>query len=300
MSMELLKASRFESVVSLGQSVTFVQFNAGAPYTVLYCYGAGNTSFSANLYQDYLHKNKDVSMICIDRWCLGSTSPPELWLRDLSAITAELLQRLSVSTVVIAAHSAGIYQALDLASRYPELVKVIYAMCSHIPVRQTNSSLLNLLTKMPNSVLDLVGRLDSVDLPRKFARILPQPDEDASEESVVTIQTRSLVRKHIVSEEESRMSNVRREADYTFIFEKKQNVTGSFLLDLYTNCDTPITWFTSTRDSFFGPDAARAILAMSKTPGSEVIEVNSANHGNILFKSRVWDKIISNLRSMQS
>lgn len=290
--MQLIEPAIFVSKLDPGKSLTFVHLNAGAPTTVLYCYGGGGASVNTNLYLDYTLQHQELSIICIDRWCRGCAgSPSRSWLADLSRISYELLQSLGIASISITAHSAGIYQALDFAIKYPIFVKTVFPLCSHIPVQMTGSRMMTLLSKAPKSVVQFVGKLDSLSLPRPLYRFVGDQDEDSTQETIVTKERRALVKGRVLSAEDQQRYEQNRSIDYELVFEKLPDVSGEFLLGLYTSCKVKLIWLTTTRDTFFGPDIARSVLQMSRNPESQVVECNTAAHSNIFHRRETWDLI---------
>ncbi|KAJ5223925.1 hypothetical protein N7468_008467 [Penicillium chermesinum] len=87
------------------------------------------------LYIPFSKIHPDLSLLCIDRWTQGpdaARSGPAL-LSELSSTTLELLDSLKVNTFSIAAHSAGVYQMLDLAEEAPGRTQHVFPISTHTP-----------------------------------------------------------------------------------------------------------------------------------------------------------------------
>lgn len=128
--MTLYLPSTFISPSHPEHRIQYVQLNASGRHTILYCYGAGGRARDLTLYQDYLSNHApSISLLCVDRWTQGdkdkvSRSGPEL--SELSSITLELLDSLKIKKFSVAAHSAGAYHMLDLASRCKNRVEMSF------------------------------------------------------------------------------------------------------------------------------------------------------------------------------
>lgn len=215
-------------------------------------------------------------------------------LEALSHITAELLRHLKIDRLSLAAHSAGIYQALDLATRYSGLVETVFPMCSHVPAKLTNSNAMTLLTQAPKALLDLVGRVDTMTLPSYLRRFVGQPRE--IDDSLVVLQSRrKLLQAHRPDADQVLMQKRRRELDYALCYQHLAHYSGEDLLALYTNCPTPLQWFTTITDKFFGPSTVQKVLDLRNSSCSSIVRIDDAHHADIFVKTKVWEFIFDTI-----
>lgn len=290
--MSITRPSRFESAVDPGRYINYVFMPSTGTYahaqTLQYCYGAGGSCLTVNRYQDFLLSHPGLNLLCVERWCQGMGSSEDNMLGALSDITAELLHHLKISSVSLAAHSAGIYQALDLATRYSTLVDKVFPMCSHVPAQLTASKAMTFMTRAPMGVVQMIGRIDTMNPPDYLRPLLGLPLE-VDDTLVVSRAKLQQIRAHRLSAEEELMTKRRRELDYALCYEHLGAYSGNDLITLYSNCPRPLVWLTTIQDKFFGPATAQRVLDLQDTKDSRVVRFDGAHHANIYMKTEVWE-----------
>lgn len=277
------------------RTVYYVHLNQGAPHTLVYCYGAGGSSFLIGLFEPFLDSHPDLSLICIDRWVQGKDAArtgPAI-LTELSTITLELLDTLNIDQFSIAAHSAGAYQMFDLARYAPQRVEHVFPICTHIPAAYTGSKIMEFMCTMPVFMFKAITKLDSGSAPKWLADmvidLMTKSTDGNGNEGVWVI---SGERKKLVLEQKDtgrgHMRDERVDLDYRLGYERLEGVTREVLTDLYRGCPIDMTWFTTDNDVFFGLESARRMSKDIKAK-TEIVDVPGATHADVMLRTQVWD-----------
>lgn len=297
----------FESLKSPSHKILYIQLNAGAPQTLLFCYGAGDRSITMTLYQDLGHRHPQLSLICVDRWTLPTSytsivarSGREI-LSELTSITIELLDSLNVQNFSIAAHSAGAYPMLHLANSVPQRVQHLFPICTHIPSPFNRSWILSWLCSAPTLLFDIITKLDSggttnptIERVKKYfgSRETEKHDEH---QFIHTPLLQELLEQYRPSPEQSAAAQERQSLDYRLVYSRLPEVDNKALVDMYMSLrghSIPTTWFTSYDDAFFGPSTVKRLIdAIGMREGIEIVVIDEAKHSNIHFRADVWNKI---------
>lgn len=304
--MEIQQPVLFDSRSHPGQQVSYLHLNPGAPHTLLFCYGAGNSSVFLNFYQPFLESHPQLSVLCVDRWTHGNDvarTGPQM-LTELSRITLELLDHLSIGKFAIASHSAGVYQQLDLATLVgAERVTHLFLICTHIPTPYTGSKLLKTMCAMPQPVFKAVTRSDAslgnTWIGKFVASVFTgEANEQGANALVMSKAHEKLVFKHIFNpKSHPERREERLDLDYAFTFVRIEGITNDTLLDLYKGSPIGFTWFTAEGDAFFGPEAVKKIGEDIPNVQTDMIIVPDASHADIYMRTQVWERMYSDMTS---
>jgi pimeloyl-ACP methyl ester carboxylesterase len=269
-----------------------------AQHTLLFCYGAGGTSTFLSLFQDYLTTHPNLALLCIDRWVLSphATSGPAL-LSSLSSLTIELLDHLTIAKISIAAHSAGVYQTLDLISRYPQrLTGHVFPICTHIPAPFTASKIMSCMCTMPGFLFAAVTTIDQLSdtkAERMWLRLIGSPKIERVDDGrfVDSKRLRSVLESYKPDGKEMVLRKERLDLDYRLGFSRIPGIKVEDLVGLYRSCKVDLVWFTCYADVFFGPASVERMAKEMKSCRVEVVLVEGACHSDIFLRSEVWERI---------
>jgi len=297
----------FDSSLNPGQQIHFVRINPSAPHTLLFCYGAGGNSSLLTLYQDYLVTHPSLSLLCVDRWVLGPHAPSGLaLLSSLSSITIELLDRLKITKISLAAHSAGIYQALDLISSYPErMTGHVFPICVHIPAPFTASKIMSSMCTMPGflfSIVTAIDQLSDTKAEKLFLRWLGSPKIERIDDGrfVDSKRLRDVLKSYEPDEKEMALRKEWLDLDYRLGYSRIPGIEVEDLVGFYESCKLDLVWFTCDADVFFGPASVERIAKEMKSCKVEVALVEGACHSDIFWRSDVWDRIYADITTGSS
>jgi pimeloyl-ACP methyl ester carboxylesterase len=288
----------FNSSINPGHQIHYIRLNPSAQHTILFCYGAGGSSTSLTLFQDFLTTHPNLGMLSIDRWVLSphASSDPSL-LSHLSSLTIELLSSLSIAKISVAAHSAGIYQALDLVNRYPNLITgPVFPIAAHIPAPYTASKIMSWMCTMPGFLFSAVGSIDQLSdtkAERLWLRLIGSPKIENLDDGkfVYTKKLRAILEGYEPEGRERVMVKERLDVDYRLGYSRVPGIKVEDLVGLYTGCKVGLVWFTCQADVFFGPASVERIAKDMKSCKVESVLVEGACHSDIYFRSEVWEKI---------
>jgi pimeloyl-ACP methyl ester carboxylesterase len=306
LAMDVQHPVLFDSRSHPGQQVSYLHLNPAAPHTLLFCYGAGNSSVLLNFYQSFLESHPQLSLLCVDRWTHGkdvARSGPQM-LTDLTRITLELLDHLSISRFAIASHSAGVYQQLDLARHVgAERVTNMFLICSHIPTPYTGSKILKSLCTLPHPVFKTIVRTDAslgnTWIGKFVASVFTgEPNEQGPNALVVSKAHEKLIFKHIFNpKSHPERREERLDLDYDLTFVRIQDITNDTLVSLYKGSPIDLTWFTAEGDAFFGPETVKKIAGDIQNVHTDMIVIPDASHADIYIRTQVWERIYSDMTS---
>lgn len=300
--------AQFVSRSNPSHRITYIQLNAGAPQSVLFCYGAGDDSATLTLYQEFIRVHPQLSLICVDRWTLP-TSPDAVvsrsgfgLLSEFTSTTIELLDSLQVQKFSIAAHSAGAYPMLYMAKIIPDRVEHLFPICTHIPPPYNASWILSCLCSAPALLFNAITKLDSGGYTNptieRLGKLVLGNSKDGPhdrDEFIDTPLLQDLLKEYRASPELSAAREERRSLDYQLVYSRMPDVDSKALADIYMSLkqhSIPVTWFTSNDDPFFGPASVRRLLdTIAKREGIEVVVVAKAKHSDIHFRNEVWNNI---------
>lgn len=302
--MDLHQPALFDSRSHPGQQVSYLHLNPDAPHTLLFCYGAGNSSVLLDFYQSWLESHPQLSLLCVDRWTHGkdvARSGPEM-LAELSRITLELLDHLSIGRFAIASHSAGVYQQLDLAQRVgTERVTNLFLTCSHIPAPYTSSKVLKSMYTLPEPVFKRLMRMDATLgntwIGKFVASVFTgEANEQGGNALVMPKSREKLVMKNIFNPKtHPERREERLDLDYALSFVRIEGITNDTLADIYKGSPIDLTWFTAEGDAFFGPEAVQKIVKDIPNVRTEMIVVPDASHADIYMRTQVWERIYNDM-----
>jgi pimeloyl-ACP methyl ester carboxylesterase len=287
----------FNSALNPGHQIKYIHLNPSAQYTLLFCYGAGGSSTTLTLFQDFLTTHPNLALLCIDRWALGPDAPsgPAL-LSSLSSVTTELLDHLSITKISIAAHSAGVYQALDLINRYPERIKIVFPIAPHIPAPFTASKIMSWMCTMPEFLFAAVGKIDKLSdtkAERLWLRLIGSPKIEHVDDGkfVYSKRLRDVLQSYEPDEQEMGLRKERLDLDYRLGYSRVPGIEVDDLVRLYRSCKVDLVWFICNADVFFGPASVERIAKDMKSCKVEVVLVEGACHSDIFLRSEVWERI---------
>lgn len=119
-----------------------------------------------------MHSPPALALLYIDRWTLPSKNEEVstvartglALLPEVTSITIELLDSLNIQIFSVAAHSAGVYQMLDLVKQCSDhgRVKKVFPISTHIPAPLLSSTVMNMMSKVPDFMFSGITHLDSV------------------------------------------------------------------------------------------------------------------------------------------
>lgn len=316
-TLQLLEEHFFASPSNPSTGINYTHLNPGAQHTLIFCYGAGGRALDLTLYQNFTAEHADLSLLCIDRYSLPSphssqNSAKPLWserapstlLPDLSNLTLELLDALQIRSFSVAAHSAGVYQMLDLvrASSGTDRIQHIFPLCTHIPRPFTASKVMDLLSASPAPIFRTITALDSAGgtFGRVVGKLFLTSPQNSTNTLVVTPDLQRVVEAYAPSAAQRAIHDERRRVDYDFVYTRLPDVTSESLMEIYRNISScakgSVVWFTTDGDVFFGPASARRLLdaisadsATQQDVEVEVVNVSDASHADILFRRDVWE-----------
>jgi hypothetical protein len=303
--MSLCEPTLFQSVSHPGYKVSYLHLNAGAAHTLLFCYGAAGSSVMLNLFRPFLESHTDLSLLCVDRWTQGedvARSGLQLFL-ELREITLELLDVLNIGSFSIAAHSAGVYQLLDLAMHAGvDRVTNLFLMSPHIPEPYTNSRIMKWMCTMPNGLFKTITKLDSM-LGNTWAGNLLvgifSKEENIGDSKNALVAPRELQQlvsqRNICENNEKAAGQERCNIDYRIGYQRLDGISNATLTKLYRDCSTRTTWFTTNGEVFFGPESVHRIVQDIRKPDWEIVVLAEGTHADIYFRSQVWDRMYSEI-----
>ncbi|OKL55429.1 hypothetical protein UA08_09308 [Talaromyces atroroseus] len=295
----------FNSPSHPGRNVSYLHLNEGAAHTLLFCYGAADASLAVNVFQPFVESHPDLSVLCVDRWTQGddvARSGQQL-ISELSEITLELLDFLHIQRFAIAAHSAGVYQLLDLARHAgAKRLTNLFFVCTHIPAPYTGSKLMEWMCTMPNSLFRMVTKLDSslgdTWIASAFVGIFgkEEPEGDAENALVAPKARQRLVAQHIRTQfRDQKAARERLDIDYRIGYERFEGITNDTLMRLYKDCPIDPTWFTTNGDVFFGPESVHRMVEHLQKADWKIIVVPEGTHADIYFRVKVWEKMYTEI-----
>lgn len=298
----------FKSPTNPSHEVQYVHLNRGAAHTLVMCYGAGYHSVFVNLYRSFLETHSSLSILCVDRWTLASNpsdssavsrTGPGL-LSELTSITVELLNSLDIQKFSIAAHSGGAYQMMDLArnSAPSGRVENIFPICTHIPAQYTSSKISAWMCTMPESLFTVATKFDASFANSILGRTLVRRAYNSNPEMFVdSLELRDqLVNTYQPSPKQVIDRAERHQIDYYMIFNRIPGIDLEALKNVWTDLelspDVRIAWFTTEGDALFNPAGVRRIVPdMKSAKNVDIIVVEGGNHGDMLFRTEVWEEM---------
>lgn len=302
------EVASFVSPSNPSHKIQYSQLNSGAPQTLLFCYGAGDCAVTITLYQEFIRTHPQLSMVCIDRWTLPTSSDAAVarsgleLLSELTSITVELLDSLTVQNFSIAAHSAGVYPMIHLADSVPARVNHLFPICTHVPPPFSASKVLSWMCTMPTLLFNGITKLDSggdtdstIDSLKNYVLGSRGSGQHGRDRFVDTLALQELLKQYRPGPEQSAAAKERQSLDYQLVYSRLPGIDNKALADIYMSLrehSIPVTWFTSHGDAFFGPPSVeRLIDATGIQKGIEVVIVEGAKHSDIHFRREVWDEM---------
>lgn len=295
----------FRSPSNSDWSVSYVHLNQGAEHSLIFCYGAACSATLVNVFHAFLASHQNMSLLCIDRWTQGesvSRHGPSLLL-ELSTITLELLDSLRIGRFSIAAHSAGVYQMLHLAKTAAVgRVENLFPIAAHIPAPFTGSRAMHYMCSIPNSVFKIVTTMDSMlgetFIDKAFTRLLTQKDhgQEADNAFLASKTSRERLLQQIrVDKTRVPAQAERLDLDYRLGYERITGIDRDFLVRLFTECTTDMTWFAADGDVFFGPASVDRIAQEMNEAKIQAVTIPEATHSDIYFRTRVWEMVFAKI-----
>ncbi|TAQ91378.1 hypothetical protein B7494_g330 [Chlorociboria aeruginascens] len=301
--MTLLLPIPFTSPTNPALAIQYTHLNPQGTNILVYCYGAGGTSVSLTQYQDLTTAHPTLSILCIERWVQGATASTSglSLFSELSTLTLELLSSLHIQTFSIAAHSAGAYQALHLASCCPEKVKRLFPISTHIPASFTNSKIMNWMCTMPSFLFTTVTAVDQLDVQgtkaekvllsvlggKKIAHVEGQDFVDSK-------SLRDLVGAYKPDAAQVALQKQRLDIDYRFGYCRVPGIGMQELVGLYRGCKVDATWFATNGDVFFGPESVHRMMGVMEN-SVELVVIEGATHADIFLRKEVWQRILEDM-----
>jgi hypothetical protein len=295
----------FHSPSRPGRTVSYLHLNAIATHTLLFCYGAADHSLVLNSFQPFLDSHPDLSLLCVDRWTQGNdvARSGEQIISELSHITLELLDFLRIGRFAMAAHSAGVYQLIDLA-RNADVKRLtnLFFICTHIPAPYTGSRLMEWMCTMPSSLFKTITKLDSslgdTWIANAFVGMFGKEEtgEDATDELISTKAHQKFVNQSIRNaNRDQKAAQERLDLDYRIGFERCKGITNDTLVRLYKDCPIPPTWFTTNGDVFFGPESVHRLVDHIQKSDWKVVVMPEGIHADIYFRTKVWEQMYAEI-----
>ncbi|KAL6250042.1 hypothetical protein RBB50_002343 [Rhinocladiella similis] len=295
----------FRSPSNSDWSVSYVHLNQGAEHSLIFCYGAAGSATLLQMFPAFLASHQNVSLLCINRWTQGksvSRHGPSLFI-ELSTITYELLDSLRIERFSIAAHSAGVYQMLHLAKTAAAgRIENLFPISAHIPAPFTGSKAMDYMCSMPNSLFKTVTTMDSMLagtwVEKVFTRLvkLTNHGQDAENAFLVSRTSRERLLQQIRVNNKRVVEQVERlDLDYRLGYERIPGLDRDFLVGLFTECTTDMTWLAADNDVFFGPAIVPRIAKEMKEAKIEVVTIPEATHADIFIRTRVWEMIVAKI-----
>lgn len=237
-------------------------------------------------------------------------------LTDLTSITLELLDSLGITEVSVAAHSAGVYQMLDLTHRCLRSgkvrIKCVFPICTHIPHPFLDSRAMRCMTEAPGFLFDAITYLDNGILDSRigkmYQRFFAREEKEGEDgEFVDTKELRHVLSTHQPDARQRQLNQERHKLDYAFAYARLPGVPVDQLMQLYLDIgawkDLKVIWFTCTSDVFFGPEGVERVVSgieegrdghgqegnVERRSGVEVVVVEDASHADIFRRRSVWD-----------
>jgi pimeloyl-ACP methyl ester carboxylesterase len=287
----------FVSAARAPLSVTYRSVGA-SDAALLYIPGVGGDSSFLCLLRDFAQAHA-IRILCVDRWCQGSTfeSADEL-IGDWLGLIVELVESLAITSLYPVAHSFGGILALELARRLPrDRLPSLFLVSPATAPDLVKSPALSLVKSGPSVIFHgaafmettYFGRyLSSLDFarPRAGLRFL---GDDAANDAVAAARDA----KYRVPSTRSTSK-----MELAIVFGRWPG-RAMVDVDLWRGCDRDVTWYTSSPvDVFYGAKTAERVKALRDDRAFEVVELDDAPHYNIARRKEVWEDVVRRVKGV--